>query len=111
MKREGQDIEHGPDPDFSSAKSMAELYMMITAAGIVKGGSKTYTAREIKDLIGAALDLKVSVKAITNTGGLRDKVVELMKTEGKAGFLDAEERFRIIGEIEIEGDQEGENNL
>ena len=58
-----------------------------------------YTAEQIKDLIIQVTDLKVPIGMITQAGGLRRKVEELIFKEGKLkGYGDSAARYVVIGE-------------
>lgn len=69
------------EPDFKGAKNFEELYAEIDRVGSVQGSEKFYSAKELKDVIDQVRNLKAGIRSITNTGGLRDRVAELIRAQ------------------------------
>ena len=74
------------DMDFSEAGNWTELYaMLVSKGGVATSGGKNLAAKEIIDIIEDVRNGKKLLSAVTRTGGLRDKVMELWLESGQEG--------------------------
>ena len=67
--------------NFDGAISWEELYDALDLAGGVQGSRDFYSAEELKSTIEAVRSGTLAPDSITRTGGLREKVKELIKKE------------------------------
>lgn len=70
---------HRPVPSpFSKCTSLTELYSLLTELGGVQGSDKYFEALKLKQLINELKEGKCTINHITSSGGLRQKVLELL---------------------------------
>lgn len=74
-----KDLEKVIEPDFKNCNTPEELYAEITRVGGVQGSKKFYTAKELIDLIQEVEKNPLEIDRVTNTNGLRDRVIELFQ--------------------------------
>lgn len=67
--------------DFSGANSWEELVALINSVEKIEGSSETFDREKLLDRLEKVHARKISVVGVTRTGGLRAKVMELMKKE------------------------------
>jgi hypothetical protein len=68
-------------PSFADASNFEELYAEINKTGGLEGSKKFYPAEELRELIEEARKNPLQTARITNTDGLRDRVIALIQEE------------------------------
>lgn len=68
-------------PNFEGAKNFEELYAEIDKIGGLQGSTKFYDAEELRKRIEQARKIPPAVESVTNTDGLRDRVIALIQEE------------------------------
>lgn len=99
---------------FSRAQDFPELFASLRAEGNIRGSQKSYGAEELvgiimdlrrKNLGQAPLDTAVSLEMLPRTGGLRQRVTELLRIEQLdkglvEGTAETAERGKILQDLE-----------
>lgn len=80
QKPSGQ-AEAAPVRLIPEAKDFLELFRALDATGGLQGSQKFYSVQELKDTINRVRTGELAAETITNTGGLRQRVAELLKIE------------------------------
>ena len=78
---QGQEVGSRPEDGYKwivEANDWKQLYNALRQYGTVSGSKKVYTGEELIDLINRVQTGKAEIDSITRTGGLRDKVEELL---------------------------------
>lgn len=84
MEMEGMpNMENSPEKLIADATTFEELYAVIDQIGDIQGSSQAYTPEELKKIISDVQSYPILIKNVTNTHGLRKKVMELMDQKDK----------------------------
>ncbi len=102
------------EPDFGMAKSFDELYQLIDKYGPIEGGLGTYDPKVLKGIIEQVTKGELTIDFVAATGGLRDKVEELLlqskqkKQPEAPAAKPGEKEIKILSAEELKGlnDQE-----
>ncbi|MCL4353356.1 hypothetical protein M1615_02670 [Patescibacteria group bacterium] len=69
--------------DIQNASSRQELFYFLNRLGGIQGSSNYFSSQELEGIISQVLEHKSPLESITRTGGLRDRVEQIMKVEEK----------------------------
>lgn len=82
-----ENLENTENQIFTQAQSFKELYEMMDRIGTIRGSKQDFSAEELKALINLSRNGGAGMSFIPRTGGLRQRVIELLEIEKKRESL------------------------